>query len=215
MEGLELDSYKDLSESLMAHLEQENIEVAEVVVTFNRHITPDEFFDIAATYNITVSTVHAEYTSIDGQGSSEVWTGFIRTTQGFDVAHLNRAAEEQAFIDFTLPHGIVAVYGKIPVAEIGHLNHDSRIFLADTISSSIAIIASQNADVQQALADALVYKKQRIRQQLVLHQGDRQAENTIHSSNLDWKINEMVESYPELMPHVETQVHDLWHLIKP
>jgi hypothetical protein len=153
---------------------------------------------------------------VNERGTPEVWSGFIRNRHDIDVTLLDKAAQEQGSVDLTQPHGIVAVHGTLPIEQAERLNQDSRIFLADPIASYIKLVASQNAAVQSTLTNALVQRKNRIRQQaeIAAQQGDEQARALLAEPDVDQAITNHLNQHPKLKPHLTTKVHDFWHLIK-
>ncbi len=209
--------YVAWSRTLTQDLQQAGTQTAEVVVTLNRHITPHEFMKLIDDYQLETSVVHVEYVGVNQHGEQEVLTGFIRNLPGTDFSTLDQAAAAQGMsLDLNQPHGVVAIHGTMPVAQIDRLNRDNRVFLADPLQSYVALAALRDENVQTALDEALVHKQQKLREQLTseAQQGDKQASAMLASPDVDQVVLDIIHRHPELRPHVEVETHDLWHLIQ-
>jgi hypothetical protein len=210
-----LEEYVAWSRGLTTELSQAGMSEAEVTITFNQHIAPLDFEQLITDYQLDVSKLHVEYVGVNDQGASEVWSGFIRNHHGIDMALLDETAREQTSVDLTQPHGVVAVHSTMPIEQVNRLNQDNRVFLADPIVSYIEFAASQNADVQTALADALIQRKENMRRQAEIsaQQGDQQAQTLLASSDIDQELDALLVRNPELRPRITTKIRDFWHLI--
>lgn len=214
-----LVEYSVWSRRLTEKLRQAGLEKAEVVFTFDRHITPREFMALVNDYQLDVNVVHAEYIEVGERGDQQVWTSYIRNLPGTDFGLLDEAAQKVANVDLAQPHGVVAVYGTTSVEQVDRLNQDTRVFLADSTASYILLVASQHSEVQDALNTALKEKRDDLRQQIIAsaettaQKNGQQTQDLLVSVDVEQVITEFFDQYPEQMPRVEVQVHDLWNVL--
>lgn len=211
--------YSTWSRRLTEKLSQAGLQVVEVVVTFNRHITPHEFTTLVNDYQLDVDMVHAEYVEVGERGDRQVWTSYIRNLPGTDFGLLDEAAQKVANVDLAQPHGVVAVYGTTSVDQVDRLSQDIRVFLADSTASYILLVASQHSEVQDALDTALREKRDDLRQQIIAsaettaQKNGQQTQDLSRSVDVEQVITEFFDQYPEQMPRVEVQMHDLWNVL--
>ena len=211
--------YSAWSRRLTEKLRQAGLEKAEVVVTFDRHITPREFMTLVDDYQLDVNVVHAEYTEVDEKGNQQVWTSYTRNLPGTDFGLLNEAAQKVANVDLAQPHGVVAVYGTTSIEQVDRLNQAPRVFLADPIASYVSLVASQHSEVQEALHTTLIEKRDGLYQQIVAsaestaQKHGQQVQDLLAPVDVEQVITEFFDQHPEQIPHVEVQVHDLWNVL--
>jgi hypothetical protein len=215
LETTDLAEYANWSRSLTGDLEQSGLEAADVVVTFNHYVAPEDFVELAEEHQIDVDVVHAEYTGVD----QKVWTAYIRNLPGTDYSLLDEAAQGATQVDLTRPHGVVAVYGTAPIEQIDRLNQDSRVFLADPVGSHVSLVASQQTGAQETLDAALQQKRDILYQHIVesaeetARRTGRRAEDLLDSIDIEQAINAFFDQNPEQLPQVDIQVYDLWNVL--
>jgi len=215
----EIVDYLDWVSQLTDILTQANLTQADVVVTFDNHISADEFVRFVDEYQIEVSIVRAEYMQITEDSEQQILTGFIRNLPGTDFSLLNESAQNETTVDLTQPHGVVAIYGTAPLEQIINLNQDSRVFLADPITNYISLIAQQHEEVQEALDNAYQAKRDNLYQQAIeaienREEGSEQStEDILDVTNIEQIIDEFFDRHPDNVPHVEAKVYDLWNIL--
>jgi hypothetical protein len=212
--------YSTWSRRLTEKLSQAGLQVVEVVVTFNRHITPHDFVTLVDNYHLDVNAVRAEYTEVGERGDQQVWTSYIRNLPGTDFSLLDEAAQKVANVDLAQPHGVVAVYGTTSVEQVDRLNQDTRVFLADSTASYISLVASQHSEVQDALNTALREKRDDLRQKVIAsaettaQKNGQQTQDLLGSVDVEQVITEFFDQYPEQRPQVEVKIYDLWNVLR-
>lgn len=215
LETTDLAEYANWSRGLVENLRQSGLEAADVVVTFNHYVAPQDFVELVEEYRIDIDVAHAEYIGTD----QRVWTAYIRNLSGTDFSLLDEAAQEAAQVDLTRPHGVVAVYGTAPVEQIDRLNQDSRVFLADPVGSHVSLVASQQTGAQETL-DAALQQKRDILYQHIIESAEETARRTgqrvedlLNSIDIEQAINLFFDQNPEQLPQVDIQVYNLWNVL--
>jgi hypothetical protein len=211
----DLAGYANWSRSLTGNLRQSELEAADVVVTFNHYVAPENFVELVEEYQIDVDVVHAEYIGTD----RKAWTAYIRNLPGTDYGLLDEAAQNATPVDLIRPHGVVAVYGTAPIEQIDRLNQDSRVFLADPVGSHVSLVASQQTGAQETL-DAALQQKRDILYQHIIESAEETARRTgqrvedlLNSIDIEQAINLFFDQNPEQLPQVDIQVYDLWNVL--
>ncbi|MEM8535445.1 MAG: hypothetical protein AAGF95_31735 [Chloroflexota bacterium] len=197
----ERTQYQKWARALSQELQQNNVAYVVTTVTFNQHITPEDFVSLAKDYQIDIDAVRVEYTGVNVKGKSEVWSGFIRNLPSTNFATLDKAAQDATIpngvsLELSQSHGVTAVYATIPTEKVELLNQDDRVFLADPISGYINLISRQNVDVQAALGE--VTETQQVPQS---------SEENVQSNN------EFTKTISHTGPNVEMTMRDLWPFI--